>query len=188
MAVDFIGLHRRALESFGGRLRRVRSADLGLPTPCPDWDVRALIAHVVSADEWVRQLLGGCSHAEIQVAEDVLGGDPYAAWHASASSLHAAFAHPNSLERIVDHPVGRISAGRLIFFRCLDTVVHAWDLARAIGADESLDAVAVSSCREVVAPVALMFAAAGLYGPVVAVGPDADPQTELLGLLGRRVC
>jgi hypothetical protein len=66
--------------------------------------------------------------------------------------------------------------------------VHAWDLARAIGADESLDAVAVSSCREVVAPVALMFAAAGLYGPVVAVGPDADPQTELLGLLGRRVC
>ena len=87
---------------------------------------------------------------------------------------------------MVDHPVGSIPAGRLVFFRCLDTLVHSWDLARAIGEDERLDSVAVDQCLQVVTPVVLMFAATGLYGPVVTVQADTDPQTELLGLLGRR--
>jgi hypothetical protein len=68
----------------------------------------------------------------------------------------------------------------------LDTLVHSWDLARAIGDADNLDVIAVDLCLQVVAPVGLMFAATGLYGPVVAVPPDADSQTQLLGLLGRR--
>ena len=77
MEVDFIELHRLVMESFDRRLRRVAPADLARQTPCPDWNVGELIAHVVEADEWVRQLLDGIQHAEIQVAEDVLGVDPY---------------------------------------------------------------------------------------------------------------
>jgi uncharacterized protein (TIGR03086 family) len=64
--------------------------------------------------------------------------------------------------------------------------VHAWDLARGIGGDESLDPQLVRVVYGRTQPHADALAASGLFEPPVPVDADADEQTKLLALFGRQ--
>jgi uncharacterized protein (TIGR03086 family) len=71
-----------------------------------------------------------------------------------------------------------------------DVLIHTWDLARAAGLDETLDAGEVArGAAEVDAmppEVDEAMRSSGHYGPRVAVPDDADAQTRLLAFMGRR--
>jgi uncharacterized protein (TIGR03086 family) len=68
----------------------------------------------------------------------------------------------------------------------MDVVIHGWDLAASTGQDTTLDRDLVEACWEVVEPQRAELAATGAFGTHVEVGPDADRQTTLLAVLGRR--
>ena len=70
--------------------------------------------------------------------------------------------------------------------RFLDVLVHGWDLAKATGQDATLPPELVRGCLDVVEPQLSMLQASGAFGAAVETAPDADPQTRLLGMLGRR--
>ena len=55
------------------------------------------------------------------------------------AELNAAFCEPGAMARLAHHPAGERTGAQLLEMRVLDVTVHTWDLARAIGADESLD-------------------------------------------------
>ena len=66
-----------------------------------------------------------------------------------------------------------------------DVFMHTWDLARATGQDDRLDP---AFCEQLVTGMAGMeevLRGSGQYGPAVPVPADADPQTRLLGFIGR---
>jgi hypothetical protein len=63
--------------------------------------------------------------------------------------------------------------------------MHTWDLARATGQDDRLDAARCQAMYDGMQPMDAMLRASGQYGPRVAVADDADPQTRLLGFIGR---
>lgn len=67
-----------------------------------------------------------------------------------------------------------------------DIVVHTWDLARATGLDETLDADVVHVMLVGMEPLDEMLRASGHYGPKVEVPADADEQTRLIAFTGRR--
>lgn len=70
-------------------------------------------------------------------------------------------------------------------FYTADIFMHTWDLARATGQHEALDA---TKCAELLAgmlPLDAMLRASGQYGAPVVVPDDADAQTKLLGFIGR---
>ena len=67
-----------------------------------------------------------------------------------------------------------------------DLVIHGWDLAKGIGADDTLDAGWVEMLYEQFAPHEREMKAWGIYGDMVIPPPDADLQTKLLAVLGRR--
>lgn len=67
----------------------------------------------------------------------------------------------------------------------VDTLIHGWDIARSVGADETLDQEVVSACLEILEPLALMLCATGMYAPPVGVPPGASAQQQLLGIVGR---
>ncbi len=46
--MELADLHRRSVESWRSRLDAVDESQWGLPTPCAEWDVRALVNHVVT--------------------------------------------------------------------------------------------------------------------------------------------
>jgi uncharacterized protein (TIGR03086 family) len=68
----------------------------------------------------------------------------------------------------------------------LDLTVHAWDLARGITVDERLGEELVDDALAFIGPQVEQLAGTGMFAPPVAVGDDADAQTRLLALLGRR--
>jgi uncharacterized protein (TIGR03086 family) len=70
-----------------------------------------------------------------------------------------------------------------------DVFIHTWDLARATGLDESLDADQVQRMLDSMGSIPdEVLRTGGMFGPRIDVPADADDQTKLLAFreLGRR--
>lgn len=176
-------LYTRATAGFTDRLAAVggRWAD---PTPLPGWDVRALVHHVVAEERWTPPLLAGATIAEVDLDGDLLGADPqHAAKEAAAAALDAVHAD-GALDRIVHLSYGDARAPEYVMQLAADHLVHTWDLARALGADETLDAAAVDAVLGWFAGTEDAYRAAGLIGPRAAQVGDT-PQAQLLARFGR---
>lgn len=186
--MDIVDLHNRALEEFGVRVAAVEDKQWAAPTPCTDWDVRALVNHVTGEALWLPPLMEGATIEEVgdRFDGDVLGEDPHARWRSAAAAAAAAVADDGAMERTVhlsfgDFP-GRFYAEQLF----ADYLVHAWDLARAVGADEQLDAELVGACALWFDGMEHLYRDGGAVGPPVDVPGDADEQTRLLARFGRK--
>lgn len=179
-----------AATEFAARLRRVAAEDWAHPTPCTDLDVRGLCHHVVGGNLMAARLFAGASAAESlePLRTDSLGADPSEAFAAAQRELVDAMQQPGALDGIVHHAMGDIPATRLVEFRIADLAIHAWDLARAIGAPEALDPGLVEVLWAQISPMAPMIDRIGIFGtgPSGAVDAGAPLQTRLLDLTGRR--
>lgn len=193
------GLHDRfaaASAGFASRLRLVRSGEWASPTPCSEWDVRQLANHMTRGNLSYAMLVQGGSGAEFLRLRDVdaLGADPAGAYAESVRACAGAFAVPGALDRIVDYPLGAVTGRQALAVRIADTVIHTWDLARATGADDQLDAGLVGWIGENLAeiyaglpetPVAAHMSHK-FFAPPGQVPPGAaGPQDRLLHLMGR---
>ena len=185
---DLIALHRRAVGEFGDRLAAVRPDQWTAPTPCSEWDVRALANHLIGEQLWVPPMLAGRTVADVGTAfdGDVAGDDPAATYATAARAAVDAFGEPDALTRTVHLSFGDFPGQDYLEQLTADLVVHSWDLARATGGAERLDPDLVHWALTWVEGVADLLAGSGLFGPVVSVPPDADEQTRLLALTGRR--
>lgn len=180
------GLHARALERYGQLVHAVRDEQWHLPTPCTEWDVRVLVNHLVSENFWMPPLLDGKTIADVgdSFDGDLLGDDPKVAWDRSATEAGRAV-QAVALDTTVHLSYGKASADHYIFEVFSDLTIHGWDLARAIGTEETLDPESVDVLYERYKPIEDGMKATGLFGPKVEPPPGADRQTELLAIFGR---
>jgi uncharacterized protein (TIGR03086 family) len=190
---------RRFVTASNGFAARVRLIGIGQwtePTPCSDWDVRALVNHVAQGNLNYVRLLGGASAAEFlrMRDEDALGDEPLLSFLASIDDGARAFAEPGAMDRVVDHPSGKLPGRQAITVRTTDTVIHTWDLARAIGADDTLDPQLVEwidgNIHEIYTgmaetPVSAETTHRFFAAPAGHPGPHASTQDRLLHLFGR---
>ena len=172
------------------RLRLVTADDWQRPTPCDDWTVRDLVVHVVGGDRMSAALLRGASREEATAIRTTidLGDDAVAAFDKEADDIAAAFAEPGALGRDIPPPPGMDMSGeRLLGFRIADYALHGWDLARAIGADETLDTALVDYLWNALSPMTGMITTIGVFGggPTGRLDDDAPLQQRLLDLTGR---
>jgi hypothetical protein len=58
-------LHHRSVEYFVDLVEAVDDGRWDGPTPCPDWDVRGLVNHVVYEDLWTVPLMEGATIAVV---------------------------------------------------------------------------------------------------------------------------
>jgi uncharacterized protein (TIGR03086 family) len=183
---DLKELHRRNLERFGRHVHAVGDGQWHGPTPCSEWDVRMLVNHLVSESLWMPPLLEGRTIADVgaRLDGDLLGEDPAFAWEAAEKEASAAVEGAD-LGASVHVSYGDIPADRYIFDVMSDLAIHGWDLARAIGADESLDPDTVDVLFEQFAPKEKELKASGVYGSTIEPPPGADKQTRLLAIFGR---
>jgi uncharacterized protein (TIGR03086 family) len=66
----------------------------------------------------------------------------------------------------------------------IDSVIHSWDLARAVGADETLDPELVDFAYAALRESAEDWRSGGAFGPAKQPADDS-PQSRLLALTGR---
>src|SRR2546423_1744603 len=117
---------------------------------------------------------------------DLLGDDPSGAWRWAAGAAVEACAGEGAMQRLVHLSSGDVPAADYVGERILDLVMHAWDVARAIGADERLDPELVDVARKVLAEKADLWRRHGALGPAVETALGADPQTLLVAESGRK--
>lgn len=180
-------LHRRACERFDRYVGAVGPDQWTSPTPCAGWDVRTLVNHVVVEELWTPLLMAGRTVAEVgdRFDGDQLGADPVGAHDAAAGAAIEAVSEEGALQRTVHLSFGDVPGEEYAWQLCADHLVHAWDLARAIGADDRLDPDVVAAVAAWFADREELYRAAGLTGPRPDVPDDADPQTALLAAFGR---
>ena len=172
--------HRAIAGTFTARVDGTRDWDV--PTPVPEWTARDVVGHLT---EWLPGLLDAIGvHLE---PGPPASADPVGAWRAQTDAVQALLDDPASAGRVVDAPhMGTMALGALLDrIYTTDVFMHTWDLARATGQDDRLDAAA---CEELVTGMAAMadvIRASGQFGTAVAVPADADPQTRMLGFIGR---
>jgi uncharacterized protein (TIGR03086 family) len=188
--MDEMALLRRAGSEFERRLTSVTPNQLSRPTPCAKWTVRDLISHVVGESVMSVRLLHGADAEETVsgLDGDILGADATAAFATAASAEYAAFEEPGATERTVHHPAMDMPGAQLLGFRIGGLTLHAWDLARGCGGDETLDSELVEAVWAQLSPMAPFIAQTGVFGagPSGKVGQDAPLQVRLLDLTGRR--
>jgi uncharacterized protein (TIGR03086 family) len=175
-----------ANDEFARRLRLVGADDWRRPTPCSEWDVRALVNHVVGANIRYQLLLHGAPTEQVEATRlvDHLGEDALLSFVETAHGVVASFREDGALERIAHHASGDRSGRELLSMRILDAAIHAWDLARAIDADETIDDDVVAFLLAYTAELDL-GAQRAFALPDAHVARDAPPQAQLIHRLGR---
>lgn len=185
--IDLNDVHRRVLDATGAIVARITDDDWNKGTPCEGWDVRTLTNHVVAGNFWAAELAGGKTIEEVGAAldGDLLGDNAAAAYDNSAAVAAAAFAAPGALDAPCAVSYGPVPGSVYIGHRVIDVLIHGWDLAKGTGQDTTLDPDLVRACIEIVEPQREMLEASGAFAPPTEAADDADPQTRLLGWLGR---
>ena len=184
---DLEVLFERAADGFGRHVHAIRRDQWPDPTPCADWDVRVLVNHVTVEQLWVPPLTGGSTVADIgdRFDGDQLGTDAVATWDAAVRASIGSFTAPGALAGTVALSSGEKPMAEYCWEMTTDALIHSWDLARGIGADETLDAELVALVYERTLPIAEGLQETGLFAPPVPIPEDSPLPTKLLALFGR---
>src|ERR1700754_612946 len=111
-------LNQRASDTVRQIVAAVRPADLGRPTPCADWDLRALLEHMIGQDH------GFAVAVQRDVGPEAFAPRPF--------DGPPAPARPVLLAEFGDV---RFPPDQVVGFHLIDTLVHGWDVAVSIGRD-----------------------------------------------------
>jgi uncharacterized protein (TIGR03086 family) len=180
-----------AQQAFGSVVHRVGADQWSNPTPCSQWNVRALVNHLVYEQLWATPMLEGVTVAEVgdRFDGDLLGSDPVSAWDLAAKESAAAFSAPGALDRTTSSSRGPLPARQYIGEMTMDLLVHRWDLGQGIGDEQRFTDDELGQVEAMVTamqPMQEQLQAAGVFGAPVAVDAGADAQARALAAMGRR--
>ncbi|MDP8962224.1 MAG: TIGR03086 family metal-binding protein, partial [Actinomycetota bacterium] len=169
--MDVRELHSRALDFFGELVAGVPEDAWNNPTPCDEWDVRALVNHNISENWWATELLDGKTIDEVgdRFDGDLLGTDPVEAYDASAEAVRWVLAPLEDLDSSVEVSYGPVPARRYLEHRYVDLLVHGWDLAVATEQDSALPPELVESAYEAMSAQREQVRESLAFGPEVEV-------------------
>jgi uncharacterized protein (TIGR03086 family) len=179
---------RRGVEEFDTRVAQIGDGQWDAATPDPEWNVRDLVAHLVAENLWAVPLFAGSTIAEVgdRFDGDVLGADPKRSWSAASGPALSAAGEPGAMQRTVHLSFGDFPGHEYAMQLFADHLIHAWDLARAFGAEERLDPELVEACATWFAGMEDGYRSAGAIADRPAVPDGAGAQTQLLAMFGRQ--
>ncbi|MEU5213957.1 TIGR03086 family metal-binding protein [Streptomyces sp. NPDC020742] len=166
-------------------LRTVDGGRTALPTPCAEYDVRALLNHlfhvVVSFQALAAKEAADFGHTPDRLAE---WGDGWPDRFAEETArLVEAWAAPGAEEGV--SPGMGLPARTVGAMVLLDLTVHAWDLARAGGHPYAPPPECVAELRALVAQMGPTARSMNVFADPVPVPPGASAFETLLAETGR---
>ena len=172
----------------------IAANQLSLATPCTEWDVRALLNHLLGTLSLGAGLLADRPPAVAMApgglpVDDLVdaapGGDLAAAYRHGVDALLAA-GGGDAFQRVHHTPLGDMPGVALAGFTTLDILVHGWDLAVATGQQHGIDDRLAEDVLAFAQQTITEQTRTSRIGPEVAVSPDAAAVDRLMGFLGRR--
>jgi uncharacterized protein (TIGR03086 family) len=165
----------------------VHAGQFGEPTPCTDWDVQALLNHLIlwTAHSLEARAQGGSVGQELMDRDFAADPGFAGAYRAQLDRALAAWADPAAWERSLPVMGTATPAADIAALSIAELVLHGWDLAAATGQRYSVsDAAAAAAARAVEANADLFRQYKGFADPVE-VPASAPALDRLLAASGR---
>ncbi|WP_149184685.1 TIGR03086 family metal-binding protein [Streptomyces sp. TRM49041] len=171
-------------------VRRIEDRQLALPTPCPDYAVRELLAHIgglaLVFRDAARKDLGPTTDTDPGASPPVLEEGWRTTVPRRLGELAEAWREPGAWEGMTR--AGGIElpgpvAGVIAFN---EVQIHGWDLARATGQAYEPGREELVVSYGLLAPTADGCGSEGLFGPPVPVPDEAPLLDRVVGLSGRQ--
>ncbi len=178
--IDALG---QSFEHANAIVGKVNKDQLDASTPCREWDLRTLLAHMTGV---VANMGNGASGAElISIPDYELEPDFVAQFQSeSARTLDAWKAH--GLDGEINVGRGARPAAVMLTINLLDTTMHSWDVARASNQDAQLPpelaTTVLGLCEGFVTDD--LRASAG-FDPAITT-KSSNPTDQLAAFLGRK--
>ncbi len=202
MRTDIRELDARAVRASVAVVSRATAADLGRPTPCTEWTVVDLLAHMTVQHYGFAAAAAGNGTAGNGTAGNGAdpavwqpkppGDDPASAYTTAAEHVIAAFAAEDILRAEFALPEISTSVtfpgSQAIRFHFVDYVVHTWDVARAlrVPCDLSDDLVRAALPIARAVPDGTPRRQPGAaFRPGLPASGYPDPLDQVVALLGR---
>ncbi|MDN5726654.1 MAG: TIGR03086 family metal-binding protein [Propionibacteriales bacterium] len=182
---DSVALLRQALVQMDTLVQAISPESLHAPTPCPDFDVTALLDHLGMIADRVTAAAGGDTAKEFTRGAKSATPSQVAQWQARLVRVTAAM-DGCDLTAIVELPFGTMPLSAAFGVFVGEFTTHAWDLAAAIGRQDLLDddlgaaALAMVTVRVPASP-----REDTPFADVVAVPDSASVHDQLAGWMGR---
>jgi uncharacterized protein (TIGR03086 family) len=173
--------HRQVAGYFAGFTHHVEDWDA--PAPVPGWRARDVVGHLV---EWFPAFLESGTGIALPTVPSV-AEDPAGAWAEHTAAVQQLLDDPDTASRVLTNQhIGTMPLEQAISnIYTADVFLHTWDLARATAQEVDLDPERCTGMLAGMQGIEEVLRSSGQYGPKVEVPADADPQTRLMGFIGR---
>jgi uncharacterized protein (TIGR03086 family) len=176
----------RAIAAVEPMVASVSSSDHSRSTPCSDFDLGTLVAHLIGGLRGFADVGEGAPmrfDADPDITTDSLSDE----YRKAADRLVAAFRTTGMLDRSFAMPWGHTTGAQLMGFELIELIVHGWDISRSLGRtspfeDDLVEATLFGAQQWVDDSVRTPQ----LFGPEVPVPADALVLDRLVGFLGRQ--
>ncbi|MFC8273272.1 TIGR03086 family metal-binding protein [Streptomyces sp. NPDC057271] len=163
---------------------------LGDPTPCPEYAVREVLAHLtglsVAFRDAARKHFGATTGTPPGSVRPVLEDDWRAALPKALNELAEAWREPGAWEGDTQAGGVGMPAAVMGMVALDELLIHGWDLARATGQAYAVTEEELVVSEALLTPADDAAAEDGFFGPVVTVPDDAPLLDRVVGLSGRR--
>jgi uncharacterized protein (TIGR03086 family) len=174
--MDLLDLFERGTEWTASRIPAA-SYKLEHPTPCTNWDVRALLDHMIDSQRYFAATARGEEASPPSPSPPpLIGDDPVAVYEETRQETARAYRQPGALER----------TGPSLGIAFVDQLVHGWDLARATGQDSTMPADLAGAALTMIDGRLTDAQRGSAFSSAVDVADDASAQDKLVAYTGRR--
>ena len=156
------------------------------PTPCPGWDLEALLDHLSDSIGVLTGAITGDGARAASPGYPGPGADPVARLRGQAAGLLGAFSAAGPAGRRVAIWDRELTVSMVAVTGALEITVHGWDIFVACGARQSVP----PGLAAVLLPIAPLLISQGtrpgLFADPVRLPGPACPGDQLVAFLGRQ--
>ena len=176
----------RAVDQTGKIISTMGFGQLGLSTPCKDWNVRDVVNHLISSLYMFSQAAMGAKFNLQEFGVDRVKYDAVVSYGQEAAKLKIALGRAGVMEQEWQLSFGETPGWLAADIAIIEFVTHGWDLAKAttstVELDPELAEVALANAQELVSQFGRQE---GVFGPELEAPEGADAYQRLASFTGR---
>ena len=161
--------------------------DWDTQTPCDQWNLRALVNHMVGSAHMVSYGMTGRSIGP-EFYGNHLGDDPIASFAEAIEELREIYRMDSGvLARSLELPWATMTGAELSTMFAADHLIHAWDVARTLGRPTDFDHELVARLRRFGDIYVDRHRGPEMFDPATPAPDDATPIDQLAAFVGRKL-